>query len=1509
MYNPYGVPGNQKPQATGYYQQMQQNQQPQQPQQPQQLQQPLSYNQVGGQNTGFSNVQSGMNSYLNPQMSSQQFTGYNPNNSQFNQANIGQTTGNYYGQQNNGLLNVPGIDSSGKPGSSQSPFATSNNFQSPPAQQSQGTGYHNVPFQQPQIQQPQPQQTQQNQQPQQVQQTGMQPQLLAQQRTGPQPQLLQQQQTGFGQSQPLLPQQTGFYMQSSQQQAPLEPLRPTATGFVNSFANNGINNDVNIPARRLSFITANDQAKFEKLFRSRVAKGSNTISGNDCRAILMKSGLQPSQLAKIWALCDSSKAGELLFPEFALAMHLVNDVLQGDSIPYELDTKTKNEVSSFIDAINLSIASQSYTDLSQARTPFDQLVNQGTTGLQAQNTGFMPQTSFGMPLQTQITGRPVNNAQDNFAVPLQSQITGGAVSNAQNNFGVPLQSQITGGAVSNAQNSFGVPLQSQITGGGLPATPNSFGMPLQSQVTGGGLKSQNTGYMPQTSFGLPVQPQVGPQLNQQLTGNRLQSQNTGFMPQTSFLQNQVTGNGMLQQQTTGGFAPSLPNQNTGAFNSFAPQNTVGANIAPNSQTSMNGGIQQPQFTGGPIGTQPSGNTFQQQITGGPLGTLPPLQQQQQQQPVGPSAANLTTQSTGSLIPQQATGPPIGAQQFGGSQNQPYRGFATAVPSQSTGNLSALQSQQTGYLPPSGFNPTMPLTAQKTGFGNNEIYAQSNFGSNFNAESEDSITPEEKSLFYKIFETYDTEKKGLLESTSAVEIFRKSGLNRSDLEHIWNLCDVNNSGSLNKQEFALGMHLVYRRLNGYQLPNRLPLSLIPSSTKIIDNVKNQLKNTRSNEGKQKTAKIDALSYKNNDDEAALPSFRNRRKVFSTANEKPVSSVGASSSTSDANKKKEKLASLRKAIKEKRDRLNAERNREQSTSEQDELRRIETLKAEIRDLPQFSNVENDAVPAELRERFDGIISKLPHLFSQITDADNEITNARIQLFKMKTPSSIVGTGPNGEITEDDRKKAKSKALLKARMDALTGKQVEVADSLDQEERRYNTEISKIRDESTKNQHIIDDIRRSISEISASLKSNLNGGVINGNPADFGTWEFGVGLEPDVRRFINALNSAKLSTARPNNASSAVKPQQNAGNVSQPQSSSYNSREPVENVGPGSYSSDQTGSNSQKAKPAEEDEDEEERHLRDQLEKLKLKKKADKERRLAELRRQIEEAENDSEDEQEINQNAGTKAPLSSSVQGSTPSLDRNSQPNAQSTSTPAVVANSVPPVTSTPTGGRNPFFRQEISSTSSFDAKAAENQRRLQRGLGEDDESDGWSDDEPQQKPVSSPTADEADAKKAAQVNTPVAPPASLQPSVTSSSQAPAVPLAPPLPAVSQTVPPAVESSEPVPVAPPLPQVTGSNTAPPVPTAPPLPQVTGSNIAPPVPTAPPLPQVGSGSVFSMPPPPSLPGAKVQALTPAQTPQLAETQNDSDDVLSIPDSVASEEDVNESAPTGIPPPPPLP
>lgn len=1195
---------------------------------------------------------------------------------------------------------------------------------------------------------------------------------------------------------------------------PLEPLKPNATGFINSFANNGINNDVKIPARRLSFITASDQAKFERLFRSRVPKGSNTISGNDCRAILMKSGLQPSQLARIWTLCDTSKAGELLYPEFALAMHLVNDVLQGDSIPYELDSKTKNEVSSFIDAINLSIASQSYTDLSQSRTPFDQFMAPGSTSLQPQSTGLMPQTSFGLPLQSQMTG-------------------------------------------------------------------------------GGTMIPQNTGFMPQTSFGMPVQTTGGPQLSHQLTGGRLNNQTTGFMPQTSFnapLQGQATGNGMLQPQTTGSLVPAMMNQNTGNFTSLQPQ-TTGSFVTPLPQQGLNDVGQLSQPTGGASGApipQPAGNLLQPQLTGS-LGSS-----------MAPQAGN--------IIPQQMTAPASSnavPQPFGNvmaQQGQMTGGFATSLPSQSIGNIVALQSQQTGYLPPSDFNPTMPLAAQKTGFGNNEIYAQSNFGINFTAQNEDSISPEEKSLFYKIFETFDTQKRGVLDSASAVEVFRKSGLNRNDLEHIWNLCDVNNSGQLNKQEFALGMHLVYRKLNGFQLPTRLPLSLIPSSTKIIDNVKNQLKNVRSTDDKHKNSKMDALSYKNNDEEEALPSFRNRRKVFNNT----VTTGRSSNSSVDKNKKK--IESLRKAIKEKRDRLNAEMNRRQTTSADDQLKRIEILKAEIKDLPQLSVVENDAVPADLKNRFDRIISKLPYLFSQISNVDDEIMHAKVELYKLKNSSSLSGSGPNGELTEDDRKKAKSKALFKARMDALTGKQSESTDSFEQEEKRYNIEIAKIKDESTKNQHIIDDIRRSISEISASLQSNMNGGIINKDPSDFAKWEFGVGLENEVRSFINSLNSAKL----PSSGSAEITPSYSssmtnqsdpahtyAPNKSLDDKSSYQKAETVTN--PLSNTSVNHAYDN-KNNTAEDEEDEEEKRLRKQLEDLKLKKKAEKERRLAELRRQIEEAEEESDEEQERDpraKNFEVGAPrqvvATNLATESTQSATDNSSEPAPSTS--VVDINSNKPLTSTATGRRNPFFKQEVPSTSSFDQKAAETQRRLQRGL-DDDEDDGWSDDEPKEAPGPSSSSTVGESQNITQVNTAMAPDDSQLSAADSALPAPAVPLAPPLPALA--TPSSSHGTE--------------YSAPPVPIAPPLPQVNASVTVPPVPVAPPLPVVHSGSEFAIPPPPPLPVEQTldnaldrgRALGPNEAQADGE---DSDDVLSIPESVASDGGHKDSAPSGIPPPPPLP
>jgi hypothetical protein len=54
-----------------------------------------------------------------------------------------------------------------------------------------------------------------------------------------------------------------------------------------------------IPSIRLSFITAQDQAKFEQLFKSAVGD-SQALSGDQARDLLMRSKLSGDALSHIW---------------------------------------------------------------------------------------------------------------------------------------------------------------------------------------------------------------------------------------------------------------------------------------------------------------------------------------------------------------------------------------------------------------------------------------------------------------------------------------------------------------------------------------------------------------------------------------------------------------------------------------------------------------------------------------------------------------------------------------------------------------------------------------------------------------------------------------------------------------------------------------------------------------------------------------------------------------------------------------------------------------------------------------------------------------------------------------------------------------------------------------------------------------------------------------------------------------------------------------------------------
>lgn len=114
---------------------------------------------------------------------------------------------------------------------------------------------------------------------------------------------------------PQIPQQFQQPQQTQQAQPPPAPpvQQPQATGFAamaDSFkpaaaepskprGRRASKGGAKIPSIRLSFITAQDQAKFETLFKSAVGDGQ-TLSGEKSRDLLLRSKLDGNSLSQIW---------------------------------------------------------------------------------------------------------------------------------------------------------------------------------------------------------------------------------------------------------------------------------------------------------------------------------------------------------------------------------------------------------------------------------------------------------------------------------------------------------------------------------------------------------------------------------------------------------------------------------------------------------------------------------------------------------------------------------------------------------------------------------------------------------------------------------------------------------------------------------------------------------------------------------------------------------------------------------------------------------------------------------------------------------------------------------------------------------------------------------------------------------------------------------------------------------------------------------------------------------
>ena len=598
------------------------------------------------------------------------------------------------------------------------------------------------------------------------------------------------------------------------------------------------------------------------------------------------------------------------------------------------------------------------------------------------------------------------------------------------------------------------------------------------------------------------------------------------------------------------------------------------------------GIQQPQ-------PQASNSQLLSQITSQPTGFasqyIPP-------QPTG--FGNQLPQPTGFQQPQ-----PTGfqqPQQTGFQQNPQatgYQGPRPPMPPMPTGYGSNMSPSQTGQ------GPVMPLNAQPTGrpgqwglvnapatgLPNIESLQQrmmpqpgreggyTTAGLSGTATVPWAVTKDEKKIYDELFKAWDGFKKGFIGGDAALEVMGQSGLPKSDLEKIWTLSDPGNKGRLDMDEFAVAMHLIYRKLNGYPVPNQLPPELVPPSSKnfsaSIDTVRSLLSQdaeARKNSGSflqpQKTGvsylknhsfrndsngiapnRKDATIFRNNDDDVGYKSSARRRVGGGGRTPSPAQSTSPVSERSN-----EELSSdqLRKKIREKQVLLDAMDFKDENDLEEEDAldrkdrreseelyRRIRRLQEDIDTHPKAAlrDVDSGAERRALKRQLQRLTDRLPELATQVRKTERNISDAKLELFRLKdakahpgSASAVVGTGPGGSVTEGDRLKARAKAMMQQRSAALTGKTAPAGgDDAEGAARRLEEANQEAKKERESNESMIKDVEDSVRDFSRGLEETLSQDSENSSSEhERRRWEDGLGVEDEVRDFIFDLQRSSRS-----------------------------------------------------------------------------------------------------------------------------------------------------------------------------------------------------------------------------------------------------------------------------------------------------------------------------------------------------------------------------------------------
>ncbi|XP_050510062.1 epidermal growth factor receptor substrate 15-like 1 isoform X2 [Diabrotica virgifera virgifera] len=92
-----------------------------------------------------------------------------------------------------------------------------------------------------------------------------------------------------------------------------------------------------------------------------------------------------------------------------------------------------------------------------------------------------------------------------------------------------------------------------------------------------------------------------------------------------------------------------------------------------------------------------------------------------------------------------------------------------------------------------------------------------------------IKPSEREKYDKLFDSLQP-ANGLIPGNKVKNVLMESKLPFDTLGKIWDLADQDKDGMLNRHEFVVAMHLVYKALEKYAIPNTLPPELIEVKTR-------------------------------------------------------------------------------------------------------------------------------------------------------------------------------------------------------------------------------------------------------------------------------------------------------------------------------------------------------------------------------------------------------------------------------------------------------------------------------------------------------------------------------------------------------------------------------------------------------------------------------------------------------------------------------------------------------